>query len=62
MFNLITNLAKAAVAVAATPIALVADVLTLPASATNNDDPFGLTEATVKAAKDAFDAAVKPTK
>jgi hypothetical protein len=42
MFGLLGNLTKAAVAVALTPIALVVDIVTLPASAYRGDDhPFG---------------------
>jgi hypothetical protein len=36
-FNLLTNVAKAGVALVAAPVALVADIVTLPASA---EDPY----------------------
>lgn len=37
------NLIRATVSVALTPVAVVADVLTLPASAESNRHPFGKT-------------------
>lgn len=41
MFGILGNLTKAAVAVALTPVAVVMDVVTLPASAERGDDhPF----------------------
>jgi len=41
MFGLIGNLAKAAVAVALTPVALAVDIVTIPASAERGEDhPF----------------------
>lgn len=41
MFGMISKLAKAAVAVAVTPVALVVDVVTMPASADRGDShPF----------------------
>jgi hypothetical protein len=44
MFGFLGNLTKAVVAVALTPVAVVVDVVTLPASADRGDDhPFGLT-------------------
>jgi hypothetical protein len=44
MFRILGNLTKAAVAVALTPIALVVDIVTLPASAYRGDvHPFGHT-------------------
>ena len=44
MFGILQNLTKAVVEVALTPVALVVDVVTLPASAERGDDhPFGRT-------------------
>lgn len=60
MFSTITNLAKAAVAAAVTPVALVADIATLPASADDwNAGPFDKTSACLKAAGKAVDDAIK---
>ncbi len=60
MISLLTNLTKAAVAVAVTPVAVVADILTLPASAEKiNGGPFDKTAATINMATDAFKRAVK---
>lgn len=60
MFKTLTNLAKASVAVAVTPLAIIADVVTLPASAeSNNRGPFDNTASTIKLAKDAFKLAVR---
>lgn len=61
MFSMLTNLTKAAVAVAVAPVALIADVATLPASADDIDaGPFDKTAACLKAAGNAFNEAVKP--
>lgn len=60
LFNLLTNVTKAAVAVAASPVALVVDVVTLPASAIDGDDAFGRTGRMLGAASDAMKEAVKP--
>ena len=61
MLSLLTNLTKATVALAATPITVVADVLTLPASSYNpHRGPFDKTAALVSASAKAFKAAVKP--
>jgi hypothetical protein len=61
--NLLTNVAKAGVALVAAPVALVADIVTLPASA---DDPcrgpFERTGKTLNAAGDCMKEAIKPTK
>jgi hypothetical protein len=63
MFNILTNLTKAAVAVVLTPVAVVADIVTLPASAEKRGaHPFGKTGALLKAAADAANEAVKPSK
>lgn len=63
MFSMLSNLTKAAVAVVVTPVALVADVITLPASALDHRrEAFGRTEAMLKAAGDATTEAVKPSR
>lgn len=55
--------AAQAVAVVVTPVALVADVITLPASALDHRrEAFGRTEAMLKAAGDATTEAVKPSR
>jgi hypothetical protein len=51
MFGILGNLTKAAVAMALTPVALVVDLVTLPASANRGDDhPFGRTGELLNAA------------
>lgn len=61
MFNVLTNLTKAAVAVAVTPVALVADIVTLPASAEDpRRGPFDNTAGTLGAALDNLKEAIKP--
>lgn len=61
MFSMLTNLAKAAVSVVAAPVALVVDVVTLPACAYSDSDrgPFGRTGAMLDSAGDALKEAVK---
>lgn len=55
------NLFKAAVATVATPVALVADVVTLPASALDHrKNPFERTESMIKAVSDNVVKAVDP--
>lgn len=60
MLRLFTNVAKAAVAVAVTPATVVADVLTLPASAYYDKRPFGKTVLMMKRAAECMDAATRP--
>lgn len=62
MFSMITNLAKAAVAVVATPVYLAVDVITLPASSLvdSNRGPFDRTAECLKTASDDLKAAIKP--
>lgn len=60
MFRMLSNLTKAAVSVVVTPAAVVADVLTLPASAYANRPPFERTEALLKNAGQCVSEAVKP--
>lgn len=63
MLSMLNNLTKAAVAVAAAPVAVVADILTLPATSLDpRRGPFDKTAGVLKQASDAFDAAVKPEK
>lgn len=63
MFNTLSNLAKAAVATVLTPVAVVADVLTLPASSMDpHRGPFDRTEAMLKSAGECFQEAIKPIK
>lgn len=63
MFNVLTNLTKAAIAVAATPLAVTADVLTLPASSFDpHRGAFDRTAKLLDAAGDCFNEAIKPTK
>jgi hypothetical protein len=51
MFSMIGNLAKAAAAVALTPVALVVDVVTLPSSAMDlQAGPFDRTKALLSSA------------
>ena len=59
MFSILTNLTKSAVAVVATPVALVADVLTLPSSAMDGRDAFGKTGQMLDAAGKAITEATK---
>ena len=56
------NLFKAAVSVAVTPIAVVIDIVTLPASAFDNKDAFHRTGALLNNAGDCLKEAVKPVK
>ncbi len=58
---MLTNLLKAAVAVVVTPVAIVADILTLPASSLDPyRGPFDRTAKRLEQAGEALDAAVKP--
>jgi hypothetical protein len=61
MFETVTNLAKAAAAVAITPAALVADVLTLPASSFDpHRGPFERTTKVLEAAGQCAMEALRP--
>lgn len=57
---MITNLFKSALAVIATPVALIADVLTLPSTAYNDTQPFAHTAKKLNQAAEAFNASVAP--
>jgi hypothetical protein len=59
--NALTNIAKAGIAVAVSPVALVADIVTLPASAHDNKHPFGKTGAVLGAAGKCVTEAIKPS-
>lgn len=58
MFNMLNNLAKAAVAVAVVPVALVVDTVTMPALAEGSRQSS--TKKVLRQAGEAFDAAVQP--
>ena len=61
MFKLLSNLTKAAVAVAVTPVTATVDFLTLPDSACDpNKGMFDRTAKKLQQAADALDEAVKP--
>jgi len=61
MFSMLTNLTKAAVAVAVSPVALAVDIVTLPDSASSLDKgPFDRTAKVLGAAGDAVSKAIKP--
>lgn len=61
MFGMLLNLSKAVVSVAVAPVALVADIVTIPVSASEpNTGPFDRTAALLKNAGDCVEAAVKP--
>ena len=60
MFGILTNLTKAAAAVAMAPVAAVADIVTLPISATDLDrGPFDRTASMLNAAGKAAKKAVE---
>lgn len=60
MFSLLSNLTKAAVSVALSPVALAVDIVTLPASA--EDPKRGAFDRTAKLLDAAGSAIVKATK
>lgn len=60
IFDTFTNVAKAGVAVAATPVALVVDVVTLPVSAYDDKHPFRVTKRMLGVANDCIDEATQP--
>ena len=57
---MLLNLMKATVSVALTPVTVVADILTLPASALDGDGPFDRTAAMLKTAQECVNEAVTP--
>ena len=61
MFRSLTNLTKAVVSLAASPIAIAADLLTLPASSMDPyRGPFDKTAGVLRNAGDCFREATKP--
>lgn len=62
MFGMLENLAKAAIATAAAPIAAAVDVVTLPASAHEGKDAFHRTEAMLGAVGRNITQAITPDK
>lgn len=61
IFDTLTNLTKSAVALAAAPVVLVADIVTLPASSMDpHRGPFDRTADMLDKAGRALDAAVEP--
>lgn len=62
LFNCLTNVVKAGVAVAAAPVAAAADLVTLPGSALDNKPPFGRTAKMLNAVGKCMTEATKPAK
>lgn len=60
MLKILSSVTKAAISVVALPVAVVADIATLPATAERNDSPFRFSEALLKSARGNFSSAVKP--
>lgn len=60
MFKTLVNLTRAGVAVCLTPVAAVADVLTLPSSAYDGRPPFGKSATLLKNAAACARAATAP--
>lgn len=58
--NMLLNLTKAAVSVAVAPVALVADICTLPSSGYNDTPPFARTGGLLSNAGACVREAVKP--
>jgi hypothetical protein len=58
--NILTNVLKAVVAVAAAPVVVIADLATLPASAHAGRGPFERTGGVLRTAGKALDAAIRP--
>ena len=54
------SLAKSLVSLAATPVVLVADLVTLPSSAYDGRHPFGRAGKCLELAKTNLEAAIKP--
>lgn len=59
MFSLLTNLTKAVVAVAVSPVALVVDVVKLPVTAFDDKSPFENTEKVLSLAGKSVIKAIK---
>ncbi len=63
MFKMLSNLAKAAISVAVTPVTAAVDILTIPDSACDpHTGVFDRTAKKFQQAADAIDEAVKPEK
>ena len=62
MFSMFSNLAKAAVAVVVTPVALVVDVVSLPSTSESGKPAFGKTSAMLSAAGAAISEALEPAR
>jgi hypothetical protein len=60
MFDILANVVKAGVAVVASPVALVADIVTLPSTALDGKPAFGRTGKMLGAAGDCISEAVRP--
>lgn len=60
MFGTLANVVKAGVALAASPVALVADIVTLPSTAYDGKPAFGRTGKMLDAAGSCISEAVKP--
>lgn len=61
MLDTLTNTLKAAVAVAVSPAAVIADLATLPSTAYDGKPAFGKTASVLSKAGDAMNAALRPT-
>jgi hypothetical protein len=59
MFNMFTNLTKAALAVAVLPLDVLADVACLPATALEGEDPWDFTGKRMSQVSAAFNKAVE---
>lgn len=59
LFSSLTNVVKAGIAVTVSPVALVADIVTLPGSAVDNKPPFARTAKMLNAAGECISQAVK---
>jgi len=59
---MVSNLTKALVSVAVTPITATVDLLALPIDANSNEDAFHRTSKALKNAGDCFNEATKPQK
>jgi hypothetical protein len=60
LLNVLTNITRAGVAVVAAPVALVADIVTLPSSAYEDKHPFRRTGKMLTAAGKCVVEATKP--
>ena len=58
--SMIGNLMKAGISIAVTPVAVLVDIATLPASAYNDEEPFKRTGQQIKNAGRCLNEATKP--